>query len=118
MVVRGTTAATSPSMTTRKWLFSQITVAVLPAWIIPAWIFHARCGTLSGSCVLTAVPLFGLGKDALPYTWPDVIAATAGYRAARSMNVTGGHVPACAAPGSPKTRRASKEVMGRLRGSG
>src|SRR5689334_21944206 len=32
-------AAVSPSMTTRKWLFSQITVAVLPAWIIPAWIF-------------------------------------------------------------------------------
>jgi hypothetical protein len=39
VVVRGTTAAVSPSMTTRKWLFSQITVAVLPAWIIPAWIF-------------------------------------------------------------------------------
>jgi hypothetical protein len=27
------------SMITRKSLFSQITVAVLPAWIIPAWIF-------------------------------------------------------------------------------
>src|ERR1017187_1122613 len=26
-------------MTTWKWLLSQITVAVLPAWIIPAWIF-------------------------------------------------------------------------------
>lgn len=39
MVVRGTTAAVSPSMTTRKQVFSQITVAILPAWIIPAWIF-------------------------------------------------------------------------------
>jgi len=32
-------AAVWPSMTTRKWLFSQVTVAVLPAWISPAWIF-------------------------------------------------------------------------------
>jgi hypothetical protein len=32
-------AAVSPSMTTRKQVFSQITVAVLPARIIPAWIF-------------------------------------------------------------------------------
>ena len=33
---RGTTAAVSPSMITWKWLFSQMIVAVLPAWIIPA----------------------------------------------------------------------------------
>src|SRR5215468_12538427 len=62
----------------------------------------ARPAFVAFFCVLTAVPLFGLGKDALPYTWPDVIAATAGYRAARSMNVTGGHVPACASPVTSK----------------
>ena len=67
-----------------------------------AGVIPARPAFVAFFCVLTAVPLFGLGKDALPYTWPDVIAATAGYRAARSMNVTGGHVPACASPVTSK----------------
>jgi hypothetical protein len=38
VVVRGTTMAVSPPMTW-KGLFSRITVTVLPAWMIPAWIF-------------------------------------------------------------------------------
>ena len=33
------TTVVSPPMMTWKWLFSQITMAVLPAWIVPAWIF-------------------------------------------------------------------------------
>jgi len=36
----------------------------------------ARPAFVAFFCVLTVVPLFGLGDDALPYTWADVIAAT------------------------------------------
>ena len=50
-------------------------------WLWLAWAngrgYHwARSAFVAFFCVLTAVPLFGVGRDALPYTWPDVIAAT------------------------------------------
>ena len=50
-------------------------------WLWLAWAngrgYHwARSAFVVFFCVLTTVPLFGVGRDALPYTWPDVIAAT------------------------------------------
>jgi hypothetical protein len=38
-VVRGTVPMISPSMTSRKLLFSEMTVTILPAWVMPTWIF-------------------------------------------------------------------------------
>jgi hypothetical protein len=37
LVVRGTAPAVSPSMTSRKLLFSVMTVTILPAWAMPTW---------------------------------------------------------------------------------
>ena len=49
-------------------------------WLWLAWAngrgYHwARPAFVAFFCVLTIVPFFGLGRDALPYTWADVIAA-------------------------------------------
>ena len=50
------------------------------AWLWLAWAngrgYHwARPAFVAFFCVLTIVPFFGGGEDALPYTWADVIAA-------------------------------------------
>jgi hypothetical protein len=50
------------------------------AWLWLAWAngrgYHwARPAFVAFFCVLTIVPSFGGGEDALPYTWADVIAA-------------------------------------------
>jgi hypothetical protein len=50
-------------------------------WLWLAWAngrgYHwARPAFVAFFCVLTTVPFFGLGEDALPYTWADVIATT------------------------------------------
>jgi hypothetical protein len=50
-------------------------------WLWLAWAngrgYHwARSAFVAFFCVLTIVPFFGLGGDALSYTWADVIAAT------------------------------------------
>jgi hypothetical protein len=49
-------------------------------WLWLAWAngrgYHwARPAFVAFFCVLTIVPIFGGGEDALPYTWADVIAA-------------------------------------------
>ena len=49
-------------------------------WLWLAWAngrgYHwARPAFVAFFCVLTIVPLFGGGEDALPYTWADLIAA-------------------------------------------
>ena len=61
------------------WLVSAPIGAGLWLWL--AWAngrgySWARPAFMAFFCVLTVVPLFGLGDDALPYTWADVIAAT------------------------------------------
>jgi hypothetical protein len=61
------------------WLASAPIGAGLWLWL--AWANGrgyrwARPAFVAFFCVLTVVPLFGLGRDALPYTWADVIAAT------------------------------------------
>jgi hypothetical protein len=61
------------------WLVSAPIGAGVWLWL--AWAngrgYHwARSAFVAFFCVLTVVPLFGAGRDALPYTWPDVIAAT------------------------------------------
>jgi hypothetical protein len=50
-------------------------------WLWLAWAngqgYHwARPAFVAFFCVLTIVPIFGAGEDALPYTWADMIAAT------------------------------------------
>jgi hypothetical protein len=50
-------------------------------WLWLAWAngrgYHwARSAFVTFFCVLTIVPIFGAGGDALSYTWTDVIAAT------------------------------------------
>src|SRR5215470_15003667 len=62
-----------------QWPFVMLTQAGL--WLCLAWAngrgySWARPAFVAFFCVLTVVPLFGLGDDALPYTWADVIAAT------------------------------------------
>ena len=61
------------------WLASAPIGAGLWLWL--AWAngrgySWARSAFVAFFCVLTTVPLFGAGDDALPYTWADVIAAT------------------------------------------
>jgi hypothetical protein len=61
------------------WLVSAPIGAGL--WLLLAWAngrgySWARPAFVAFFCALTTVPLFGLGRDALPYTWADVIAAT------------------------------------------
>jgi hypothetical protein len=61
------------------WLLSAPIGAGLWLWL--AWAngrgySWARSAFLAFFCVLTVVPLFGLGDEALPYTWADVLAAT------------------------------------------
>ena len=61
------------------WLLSAPIGAGL--WLLLAWAngrgySWARPAFVAFFCALTVLPLFGLGRDALPYTWPDVIAAT------------------------------------------
>ena len=74
----------------RQWPFVMLTqvgfwLASAPigagVWLWLAWAngrgYHwARSAFVAFFCVLTTVPLFGGGEDALSYTWPDVIAAT------------------------------------------
>jgi hypothetical protein len=60
------------------WLVSGLAGAGVWLWL--AWANGrgygwARPAFMAFFGVLTVVPLFGLGGDALPYTWPDVIAA-------------------------------------------
>ena len=61
------------------WLVSAPIGAGL--WLLLAWAngrgySWARPAFVAFFCALTVLPLFGLGRDALPYTWADVIAAT------------------------------------------
>ena len=61
------------------WLASAPICAGVWLWL--AWAngrgYHwARPAFVAFFCALTIVPFFGLGRDALPYTWADVIAAT------------------------------------------
>ncbi len=72
-----------------RWHIFMLTV-VVPAlasapivagvWLWLAWANGrgyrwARSAFVAFFCVLTMVPLFGIGRDALPYTWADVIVA-------------------------------------------
>ena len=61
------------------WLASAPIGAAVWLWL--AWAngqgYHwARPAFVAFFCVLTIVPIFGAGEDALPYTWADMIAAT------------------------------------------
>jgi len=73
----------------RQWPFVMLTQVGF--WLVSApigagvWLWlawangrgysWARSAFVAFFCVLTVVPLFGAGRDALPYTWADVIAA-------------------------------------------
>jgi len=81
--------AAASDLEARQWPFVMLTqvgfwLASAPigagVWLWLAWAngrgYHwARSAFVAFFCVLTTVPLFGAGRDALPYTWPDVIAA-------------------------------------------
>jgi hypothetical protein len=61
------------------WLASAPIGAAVWLWL--AWAngqgYHwARPAFVAFFCVLTIVPIFGAGENALPYTWADMIAAT------------------------------------------
>ncbi len=86
----GVRSAAAHDLTARQWPTVMLTqagfwLASAPIgaglWLWLAWAngrgYHwARPAFVAFFCVLTIVPIFGAGEDALPYTWADVIAAT------------------------------------------
>jgi hypothetical protein len=90
-------------------------------WLWLAWAngrgYHwARSAFVAFFCVLTVVLFFGLGEaggeDALPYTWPDVIATTALWLA----GLTAVALIVCDAASPYYQRRAATPAAGPARG--
>ena len=92
----GVKSAAAHDLTGGQWPTAMLTqagfwLASAPigagVWLWLAWAngrgYHwARSAFVTFFCVLTMVPIFGAGEDALPYTWADVIAATVLWLAA------------------------------------
>ena len=69
-----------PTVRLTRWLLASQCTHPAGVWLWLAWAngrgYHwARPAFVAFFCVLTMVPFFGLGRDALPYTRADVIAA-------------------------------------------